>query len=69
MRDLDGVFAGVRVRAERSTSDDGRVYAITVTATDPCGNVGRATCTVEVPPTKNGDAVDSGQFYDATGVN
>lgn len=69
LRDLDGQFVGVRVRSERSNAADGRVYAISVTATDPCGNVGRSTCTVEVRSSPGNPAVDSGQFYDATAVN
>jgi hypothetical protein len=66
----DAVVNGtdVLLRAERSGSGDGRVYAITVSATDNCGNVG--TCTVSVGVTKSqapgSTPVDSGQAFDAT---
>jgi hypothetical protein len=69
LRTLDGAITGVLLRAERSQSSDGRVYEIRVTATDECGNVGSATCSVSVPPDSGGTAVDSGQYYDATAVN
>jgi len=68
-RTLAGVVTGARLRAERATAGDGRVYRITVRAVDPCGNVGEASCTVSVPPSPNSAAVDSGQYYDATQVN
>lgn len=69
LRNLDGSIGGITLRAERSTADDGRVYRITVIATDACGNVGTAICTVSVSPADGQPAVDSGQFYDATQVN
>ena len=70
LRDVNGAIKGVLIRAERSTSGDGRVYVITTRATDECGNVGTASSKVTVPPNGNGSvAVDSGQFYDATQVN
>jgi hypothetical protein len=69
LRDLDGVVTGVRLRAERTGSGNGRVYAIHVTGVDRCRNTQTATCTVSVPPNGNGQAVDSGQLYDATGIN
>jgi hypothetical protein len=69
LRDLDGTVTGVRLRAERTSSGDGRVYAIRVTATDRCQNTQSAVCTVAVPPNANSQAVDSGQVYDATAIN
>ena len=48
--DWEIVDAGhVRLRAERSATGDGRVYTITVTATDAAGNVTTKTVTVSVP--------------------
>jgi hypothetical protein len=69
LRDLDDVYQGTLIRAERSTAGDGRIYEITVRATDDCGNVGSCSATVGVPPNSNGTPVDSGQYYDATEVN
>ncbi len=69
MRELDGTFAGVLLRRERSSAGDGRVYEIHVQATDPCGNVGTCSKTVSVSPANGQPAVDSGQFFDATEVN
>ena len=69
LRDLDDVFQGILLRAERSTSGDGRVYEITVRATDECGNVGECSANVSVSPADGQPATDSGQFYDATAVN
>jgi len=37
------------LRAERSGSEEGRVYTITITATDPAGNASVATVEVRVP--------------------
>lgn len=58
----------VRLRAERSGAGDGRVYAITVTVTDACGNASACEARVAVPKSQGpqGAAVDSGQAYDAT---
>lgn len=58
----------VLLRAERSGSGDGRVYVITVSATDSCGNVGICQVPVTVPSDQmpGGSAIDSGQIYDAT---
>ena len=69
LRNLDGTIGGIRLRAERSSAGDGRVYQITVQATDACGNVGTAVCTVSVSPANGHPAVDGGQYYDATQVN
>lgn len=69
LRNLDGNFEGILLRAERSTAGDGRVYRITVRATDQCGNVGSCSAVVGVPPNGNGTAVDGGQFFDATAIN
>ncbi|MHC4089458.1 MAG: hypothetical protein ACYSVY_04120 [Planctomycetota bacterium] len=69
LRDLDGNFEGILLRAERSSAGDGRVYEITVRVTDECGNVGSCSANVVVPPAGNRPAVDSGQFYDATQIN
>jgi len=56
----------VSLSAERSGPGDGRVYRITVTATDNCGNVGAASVDVEVRHSPKKPAVDSGQDHDAT---
>jgi hypothetical protein len=69
LRDPGGAISGIRLRSERSQSGDGRAYGIHVTATDECGNVGTATCSVTVAPSSSAAAVDSGQYYDATAVN
>lgn len=39
----------VKLRAERSGTGKGRIYTITVTATDSAGNAARTTVTVTVP--------------------
>jgi membrane-bound inhibitor of C-type lysozyme len=39
----------VKLRASRSGSGNGRIYTITITATDPSGNVSTKTLTVLVP--------------------
>jgi hypothetical protein len=39
----------VRLRAERAGSGNGRIYTITITSTDDCGNVATTTTTVVVP--------------------
>ena len=59
----------VFLRAERSGKGDGRVYEITVTATDAAGNTGSSKATVKVNHNKKKEAVDSGQSYDATDIN
>jgi len=57
----------VFLRAERSGGEDGRVYVISVRATDSCGNVGLCQVPVTVPINlgRQSTAVDSGQVYDA----
>lgn len=64
----DAVIDGdtVSLSAERSGKGDGRVYRITITATDNCGNVGATSVDVEVRHSPKKPAVDSGQDYDAT---
>lgn len=42
------------LRAERAGKGDGRVYTITYTATDACGNSASASATVTVPHNKGG---------------
>jgi hypothetical protein len=58
----------VLLRAERSGTGDGRVYLISVGATDACGNVGVCSAAVSVNHSMGakGAAVDSGQLFDAT---
>lgn len=61
------------VRAERSgdSDSDGRVYVITFEADDGQGGVTVGTVSVVVPHDQSSDcqAIDSGQNYDATGIN
>jgi hypothetical protein len=59
----------VLLRAERSGDGDGRVYVIALTAADASGNSSAATVAVRVNLTKDREATDTGQFYDATSVN
>ena len=49
-----------------SSSGDGRVYVISFTADDGNGGTCSGTVSVEVPTTKKGTAVDSGQNFDST---
>jgi uncharacterized lipoprotein YddW (UPF0748 family) len=44
----------VRLRAERAGTGDGRIYTITVTATDLSGNITTATTNVSVPMSQGG---------------
>ena len=60
---------GVILRAERSGDGDGRVYHITVTATDSSNNSVSASVPVEVRHNEKTQALDSGQNYDATEIN
>lgn len=66
-----GADGSVQLRVERSGLLDGRVYRITVTATDACGNSTPCSATVSVPKSlgPDGTAVDSGQAFDATVCN
>ena len=63
-----GPDGSVSLRAERSGAGDGRVYVITVSATDGCGNVGTCSVPVAVPKSmgRNRGALDSGQAFDPT---
>jgi hypothetical protein len=60
--------SSVLIRAERAGTGDGRVYTVTVTATDNCGNAASCSVDVEVPLNQNeaSEPVDSGQAFDAT---
>ena len=44
----------VKLRAERDGGGDGRVYTITISATDYAGNIGTASCQVIVPHDRKG---------------
>lgn len=60
------------VRAERSGTADGRVYVIHFTASDGQGGECEGSVTVNVPHDQSYEgcpATDSGQDYDATGIN
>lgn len=59
----------VLLRAERSGEADGRVYVITVTATDESGNTASSSVSVKANRDKIEEAIDSGQNYDATQTN
>jgi hypothetical protein len=59
----------ILLRAERSESGDGRVYVITVQATDDFGNASSESIPVKVNIDKKTEAIDSGQDYDATEIN
>lgn len=70
--DASGVGTSMAsLRVERSGTGDGRVYAISFTADDGLGGIAQGTVFVRVPHDQSGecDAVDSGQNYDATGIN
>lgn len=58
----------VFLRAERANAGDGRVYVVTITATDFSGNSTSKSVAVKVNLREKKEAVDSGQFYDATAV-
>jgi len=51
----DIAIGTLRLRSERVDTEDGRVYLVVVTATDPFGNASRACHTVVVPKKKKGD--------------
>ena len=57
------------LRAERSDEGDGRVYVITVIATDAFGNTGSSSVSVKVNRGEKKEAIDSGQNYGATKIN
>jgi Mg-chelatase subunit ChlD len=58
----------LQLRAERSGTGDGRVYAVSFTATDSLGATCSGTVTVGVPHDQPGTAaVDSGQAYNSRG--
>jgi hypothetical protein len=63
------INSSVLLRAERSSSGDGRVYVITVQATDDSGNASSESIPVKVNINKKTEAIDSGQYYDATEIN
>ena len=55
----------VLLRAERAGGENGRVYAVSFTATDGCESCTGAVF-VSVPDSRNGAAVDDGQAFDST---
>lgn len=59
----------VFLRAERANGGDGRVYLVTITATDSSGNSYSKNVAVKVNLREGIEAVDSGQFHDATSTN
>ena len=59
----------ILVRAKRSENGDGRVYVITVSSTDASGNTATSSASVKVNISKDKDAKDNGQFYDAMVIN
>jgi hypothetical protein len=65
----DAVIQGATLllRAERSGAGNGRVYAVSFTATDPDGASCSGTVTVAVPHSmkREGAAIDDGQLYDS----
>lgn len=65
--DGQGVGTSVaEVRAERSGTGDGRVYAISFAASDGKGGTCTGQVQVGVPHSQDDTAVDSGQSYDST---
>jgi len=76
VRDANGDVTHVLLRAQRrpDQSADGRVYRIRVIAVDSCGLENFADCFVTVPHNMSsgtglGFVYNSGQVFDATGVN
>lgn len=69
--DPDGEGVGTdiaRVRAERSSKGDGRVYVISYTASDDKGGKCSSSVSVGVPHDKSGaPAVNNGAIFDSTG--
>ena len=75
-RDANGNVIQLMLRAQRrpDSSADGRVYRVRVIATDSCGLESFADCFVTVPHNMStgpnlGFVYNSGQEFDATGVN
>lgn len=72
-RNAGGGITRILLRAQRSqsTTGDGRVYRIRLTATDSCGLQSYTDCFVTVPRTSPGpgSAVNSGLDFDATAIN
>ena len=65
----DGVGVGTsmaQVRAERSGTGNGRVYAVRFLAEDDSGASCEGAVNVYVPHDKKSTAIDDGQLYDAT---
>jgi len=76
VRDAAGGVGQLLLRAQRrpDSSADGRVYRVRVIATDSCGLESFADCFVTVPHNMStgpdlGFVYNSGQNFDATGVN
>ncbi len=59
----------LRLRGERVEANDGRVYLIIVTATDPSGNTGRSYHTVVVPKNSKQASIDSVNAQAAAAVS
>jgi len=59
----------VFLRAERSGIGNGRVYMITVEATDASGNGASSSMSVKVNCKKKEAAIDSGQMYNSLEIN
>ncbi|HXW98350.1 MAG TPA: Ig-like domain-containing protein [Methanomicrobiales archaeon] len=66
-----GTDTATLLRSERSGNNNGRVYAISFTASDGKGGVSPGTVTVCVPHDQSQKCVcvDDGQKYDATSIN
>lgn len=76
VRNAAGDVTQLLLRAQRrpDSSSDGRVYRVRVIAVDSCGLESFADCFITVPHnmsmgTNLGFVYNSGQFFDATGVN
>jgi hypothetical protein len=76
VRDASGGVSQLLLRAQRrpDSSADGRVYRVRVIATDSCGQESFADCFATVPHNMStgsglGFVYNSGQVFDATGVN
>ena len=64
---VGGDCSSVDLRAERQGGGNGRVYTITVAATDGSGNTSTADVEVWVPHDKKGTAFDDGTAYSVPG--